>query len=94
MNLQEPWCAHLFHGCEHFRVAVDDDCNGENEAEQCVEDEIAVVAPRPLLPRQGAGSLNSLRAVGAPPEQRSHSPEQAEGPDQQEPDDASPHPQL
>lgn len=43
--MHKPSCAHLIHGCEHFGVAVDDDCNGENEADECVEDEIAVVTP-------------------------------------------------
>lgn len=66
MNMQKPSCAHPIHGCEHFGVAVNDDCNGQNEAEQRVEDEIAVVAPRPLLPGQGAGGLDPLGSIGTP----------------------------
>lgn len=83
--------ANLIHGCEYFGIAVDDDCNRENEAEDCVEDEIAVVAPRPLLPGQRARGLDSLQAIGAPAEQRGHSPEQAEGPDKQQTEAAPPH---
>lgn len=87
-------CAHLIHGCEHLGVAVDDDPNRENEAKECVENEIAVVVPGPLLPSQRAGGLDSLRAVGTPAEQRSHGPEQTEQPDKEQPDDTPPHAQL
>lgn len=66
--MHKPSCAHLIHECEHFGVAVDDDCNRKNEADECVEDEIAVVAPRPLLPGQRAGGLDALRSIGAPAE--------------------------
>lgn len=86
--------AHLAHGREHPGVAVNDDCNGEDEADQCVEDEIAVVAPRPLLPGQRAGGLHAFRPVGAPAQQRGHGPEEAEGPDKDQADGAPPHAQL
>lgn len=87
-------CAHLLHGREHLGVAVNDDSNRENEAKECVEDEIAVVVPRSLLPSQRAGGLDSLWAVGTPAEQRSHRPEQTEYPDKEQPHDAPPHAQL
>lgn len=35
---------YLAHGCEDLGVAVDDDGYKQEEAQQCVEDEVAVVA--------------------------------------------------
>lgn len=87
-------CAHLFHGREHFGVAVDDDSNRENEAKESVEDVIAVVVPGSFLPSQRAGGLDSLRAVGTPAEQRSHGPEQTVSPDEEQPDEAPLHAEL
>lgn len=92
--MQKPLWTHLIHGFEHFGVAVDDDCDREDEADERVEDEIAVVAPRLLLPGQRAGGLDSFGPVGAPAEQRGHGPKQAEGPDEKQPNDAPPHAQL
>lgn len=92
--MQEPSRAHLIHECEHFGVAVDDDCDRENEAGKGVEDEVAVVAPRSVLPGQGAGGLDPLEPVGAPTQQRSPGPEQAEDPDGGQADDAPPHAQV
>lgn len=86
--------AHLSHGCEHFGVAVYDDYNGQDEADQRVEYEIAVVAPRPLLPGQRAGGLHAFRPIRAPAQQRSHGPEEAEGPDKDQADRTPPHAQL
>lgn len=45
MNKQKLLHTHLIHGFQQFKVAVDDDYNWNNEAEECVENEIAVVAP-------------------------------------------------
>lgn len=66
MNKQKLLHTHLIHGFQQFKVAVDDDCNWNNEAEECVENEIAVVAPWSLFPGQWAGCLDPLRSVGAP----------------------------
>lgn len=38
---------YLAHGYEDLGVAVDDDGYRQEEAQQCVEDEVAVVAPGP-----------------------------------------------
>ena len=85
---------YLSHGAEHFGVAVDDDGHRPDEAQQRVQDEVAVVAPGPLLPAQGAGGLHSLGAVRAPAQQRSHGPEQAEAPDEEQAQSAPPHGEL
>ena len=92
--MQRPYRTHLIHGFEHFGVTVDDDCDGDNEAEEGVADEIAVVAPRSFLPAQRAGGLDSLGSVGAPAKQRSHGPKQAVDPHTHQSVDASPHAQF
>lgn len=59
---------HLSQGFQHMEVAVDDDGDRYNETEEWVQNEVAGVAPRPLLPRQREGRLEAFETVGAPAE--------------------------
>lgn len=86
--------SHLAHGREHLGVAVYDDYDREDKAHQRVEDEITVVAPRSLLPGQRARGLHTFWPIGAPAQQRGHSPEEAEGPDKDQANHTPPHAQL
>lgn len=86
--------SYLAHGREHLGVAVYDDYDREDEADQRVEYEITVVAPWPLLPGQRTGGLHALQPIGAPSQQRGYSPEEAEGPDKDQADHAPLHAKL